>query len=372
MSLNVPDLLPVNHRGRRDAVRERLDEAEVDALYVTALVNVRWLTGFTGSSGYVLVAADPDADLFVTDGRYDEQAATQVPDLDREITRGVPTELIVERAADAGVGPVGFEANQLAWSTGQELRSLAEEHDLEARPAPQIVERLRAVKDEHELAALRAACAITAVAFDDLLDHLQPGRTEREVAIHLERTMVDLGAEERAFESIVASGPNSAIPHHRPTERTLRRGDLVKLDFGARYAGYHADMTRTVALGEPDDELREVHDLVREAQRTGVEAATDGTSTGDLDAACRGPIEEAGYGEQFVHGTGHGVGLEIHERPTVMRDATGSLATDMTVTVEPGVYLPGRGGVRIEDTVAIRADGPAEILTTPTRELLIL
>lgn len=372
MPLTLPELPPVAHAERRDRLRDRLDEAGVDALYITNLINVRWLTGFTGSSAYLLVTSDPDVDLFVTDGRYDGQSEDEVPDIERRIQRGTPVGPVVERAVEAGLSAIGFEADTVSWSTGEELRERAHEQELDARALTQQVEHLRAVKDDHELAALRAASRITSVLLDDLLETLRPGCTEREIALHLERTMIELGAEERAFESIVASGPNSAVPHHRPSDRVLERGDLVKLDFGARYAGYHADMTRTVALGDPEPELRRIHDLVRGSQEAGVATATAGTATGQVDAACRDLLAEAGYGDRFVHGTGHGVGLEIHERPTVMRGSGDTLVPDMTVTVEPGIYLPGRGGVRIEDTVAIRADGPPEILTTAPRELLIL
>ncbi|MBW3578281.1 MAG: Xaa-Pro peptidase family protein [Actinobacteria bacterium] len=377
MDLTAPDLpdatLPdVDHRARRDRLRARLAADDVDALYVTHLPNVRWLTGFTGSSAAVLVAVDPALDLLVTDGRYVTQAAVEVPELERAVVRAGGHQRAVQRLAEAGAANVAFEASRLAWDRGERVRQEAAMHHLEPLPRRENVERLRAVKDPAELRALRAACAITDAAFVAILDTLRPGTAERQVATVLERTMVDLGAHRPSFDSIVASGPNAAVPHHRPTDRRLEPGDLVKIDFGAAYAGYHADMTRTIALGDPHPRLRDLHERVREAQAAGVAAATAQAEVGAVDRACRDPITAAGYGEQFVHPSGHGVGLEIHEWPTLVADGRALLQAGMTVTVEPGVYLAGIGGVRIEDTVAISAEGPPEVLTRSPRELLVL
>ena len=248
-------------------------------------------------------------------------------------------------------------------------------------PAGRLVEELRTVKDEAELSLLRRACAITDAAFAALLPFISPGRTEREVAIALERAMTDLGADGLAFDTIVASGPNGAIPHHAPGGRPLEAGDLVTIDCGARLGGYHADMTRTVALGEPAGWQREIYDLVAAAQRAGLAAARPGTEVGALDAAARDLIDAAGYGGCFGHGLGHGVGLEVHEAPIIGYGRTGTLQDRVPVTVEPGVYLPGTGGVRIEDTLVVRAGDAgagtgtaacAEILTLTTKELLVL
>ena len=192
----------------------------------------------------------------------------------------------------------------------------------------------------------------------------------------VERTMAELGAEQPAFETIVASGPNGAIPHHAPSGRPLEPGDLVTIDCGARYAGYHADMTRTVALGQPAAWQREIYDLVAAAQRAGIDAAVPGADVAQVDGAARGLISQAGYGDHFTHGLGHGVGLEVHEAPIMGYGRTGTLGDRVPITVEPGIYLPGRGGVRIEDTLVVRAAAgtaaPQELLTTTTRELLVL
>lgn len=363
-----------DHAARRERLRASLARRELDALWVTDLTNIRYLTGFTGSNATLLLAVDADLELdrFHTDGRYTTQAEQEVPDLPRLIGRDAQLPAALEAMRQRGLGRLGFEAEALSWRAGERLGEEADTRGLHAEPTRDLVERLRATKDEHELAALRAACAITDAALQATFERLATGMTERDVARLIERTMEDLGADAPAFETIVASGPNSARPHHRPADRTLRRGDLVKIDVGARFAGYHADTTRTVALGDPGQRLREIHDLVRVAQRAGVAAVLAGESAGDVDAACREHIAGAGHGEHFSHGTGHGVGLEIHEAPSVAPGSAATLEPGMTVTVEPGIYLAGAGGVRIEDTVAVRPEGPSDVFTRTPRELLTL
>jgi Xaa-Pro aminopeptidase len=234
------------------------------------------------------------------------------------------------------------------------------------------VESLRAVKDDHEIALLREACAIGDQALLETLDRVAPGHTEREVARRLEACMVELGADGVAFDTIVATGSNSAIPHHRPTDREVERGDLLKIDFGALYRGYHADCTRTVVVGrEPEGWQHDIYDVVRKAQRAGRNALAVGADVREVDAAARSVVAEAGYAEQFSHGLGHGVGLEIHEAPMLGPSASGRLADRTPVTVEPGIYLPGRGGVRIEDTLVVR-DGAPDLLTTTPKDLRVL
>ncbi|MEV6983158.1 M24 family metallopeptidase [Sphaerisporangium sp. NPDC051017] len=234
-----------------------------------------------------------------------------------------------------------------------------------------LVELLRVVKDESEIASLRTACELTDRAFADVAATIAPGMTERQVARALDTRMAELGADGPAFDTIVASGPNGAVPHHSPGERPIERGDLVTMDFGALYDGYHADMTRTVAVGAPSGWQRELYDLVLAAQRAGRHALAPGAGTGEVDAAARTLIEDAGHGEHFGHGLGHGVGLEIHEDPFLRSAGAGRLEDRVPITVEPGVYLQGRGGVRIEDTLVTRAGGP-ELLTRTTKELLVL
>jgi Xaa-Pro aminopeptidase len=334
---------------------------------VTRLVNVRYLSGFTGSNAALLVTAD-DA-VLATDGRYITQAQQQVPDLEWVIDRQCATAL-VERARKDGIARLAFEAHDVTVELHQTLRSTGEGVELVA--SGQLVEALRAVKDDDEIALLRQACAIGDRALTDLFATIAPGRTEREIGRDLESRMLDLGASGIAFETIVATGPNSAVPHHRPTDRVVAAGDLLKIDFGALYEGYHADCTRTVVVGaEPAGWQREIHDLVRTAQRAGRHALAPGVDVRQVDAAAREVITAAGYGEAFSHGLGHGVGLEIHEAPLINADSEARLADRTPVTVEPGVYLPGRGGVRIEDTLVVR-DGEPELLTTTPKDLLVL
>jgi Xaa-Pro dipeptidase len=354
---------------RRDRLRAQLDGLEVDAALVTRLVNVRYLTGFTGSNAALVVYAD-GTDVFCTDGRYRTQATNQVPDLERVIERNC-AKAIGERLETEKLARIGYESHSVTVDGLDELSATAPSAEL--RSLHQAVEGLRAVKDEEEIALLRQACAIADRALADLIEGggIRAGRSEFEVGRELDGLMLTHGAEERAFETIVAGGPNSAVPHHRPTARILERGDLVKFDFGAQLGGYHSDMTRTLVLGEPADWQREVYAVVREAQRRGREGLRIGADVRDVDAAARDHVKEAGYGDEFGHGLGHGVGLEVHEAPTVSYLGAGTLAERMTVTVEPGVYLEGRGGVRIEDTLVVRADGP-ELLTMTSRDLTAL
>ena len=368
--------MPENHAVRRDRLRALVASLPAGtpfdsvvpelSLLVTQLVNVRYLTGFTGSNAALLVTAD-DA-VLATDGRYITQAEQQVPDLERLIDRQCAAAL-VDRARKNGVGMLGFEAHDVTVELYETLRSTGEGVELVASGL--LVEQLRAVKDEDEIALIRQACAIGDQALTELFPTIVPGRTEREIGRDLENRMRDHGATGIAFETIVATGPNSAVPHHRPTDRAVATGDLLKIDFGALYDGYHADCTRTAVVAEPADWQREIHGLVREAQRAGRHALAPGVDVRRVDAAARDVIAAAGFGEQFSHGLGHGVGLEIHEAPRVSYDADGRLADRTPVTVEPGVYLPGRGGVRIEDTLVVRTGGP-ELLTRTPKDLLVL
>ena len=356
------------HAARRERLRLRVQREGLAGLLVTRLVNVRYLTGFTGSNGQLLVAADPAADLFATDGRYDEQAAQEAPDLERFLGR--EEEWLPERLGSGS--RLGVESHDLTWERATGLGDALRAPGVELAATPRWVEELREVKDDAELAALRRACATADAAFADLLDWLRPGLTELQVAHRLEDHMRAGGADGPSFDTIVASGPNSARPHHHPTARRLEPGHLLKVDFGALLEGYHSDMTRTVALGEPDPALRAVHQLVLAAQAEGRAAAVSGAGAAEVDRACREVIDVAGHGERFVHPTGHAVGLEIHEQPILHERATATLRPGMAVTVEPGVYLPGLGGVRIEDVVVIAAEGPPEVLTTSPRELIVL
>jgi Xaa-Pro aminopeptidase len=361
-------LPPIDHRAHRAASRSRLGDEGMTALLVTAPASVRYLSGFAGSNGQLLLGADAANDRLITDERYLERAATEAPGLPVVVSRD-PLSVAVEHLRGI-TGVLGFEADHLTWREGERLRELAAAAHLEVAPTSGLLTQIRVVKDGAELARLERACVITVEALAWLLDEVaSPGRTERELAIALERRFADLGADGVAFPSIVAAGPNGAVPHHAPTDRPLASGELLTVDCGALVDGYHADCTRTIAIGDVGEDLRAIHDLVQQAQAAGRAAATAGVAAGAVDAAARDVIEAAGHGERFVHGTGHGVGLEIHEAPAVSRGARATLAAGTALTVEPGIYLPGVGGVRIEDTIVVTADGPARILTDLSREL---
>jgi Xaa-Pro aminopeptidase len=352
---------------RRNELTERCAELDVDALLVTKLANVRYLTGFTGSSAMALLSAD--GSVFFTDGRYGEQARHEVPDLTRVASMENLAGAVHDHLRGLRVARLGFERHAVTvaqrdrWQEvfeGVELTGIGEE-----------VERLRWAKDAEELAMLRSAQDATDGAFEDILDLLVVGITERQAAAQLELAMSRHGADALSFEPIVAFGEHAAEPHHRPCHRALAEGDVIKMDFGALVGGYHTDMTRTVAFGEPASELRKVHDVVAAAQQAGIDALRPGVVAGEVDRAARNVIDDAGYGDRFTHGLGHGVGLEIHEGPSLRRDGEDVLSVGAVVTVEPGVYLPGMGGIRIEDAVEVTDDGPS-VLGASTRELIEL
>jgi Xaa-Pro aminopeptidase len=343
-------------------------------MLVTDLINVRYLSGFSGSNGALLVYADDRDPVLATDGRYRTQAAKQAPDVEVAIERAVGRHL-AGRAGEAGVGKLGFESNVVTVDGFDALRGELEERRAatELVRAAGTVEALREIKDAGEVALLRLACEAADAALAELVARggLRPGRTEREVSRELESLMLDHGADAISFDTIDAAGPNSAIPHHRPTDAALADGDFVKIDFGALVAGYHSDMTRTFVLGKAADWQLEIYALVADAQRAGREALEPGAGLRDVDNAARRLIADAGYGEQFGHGLGHGVGLQIHEAPGIGATSAGTLLAGSVVTVEPGVYLPGRGGVRIEDTLVVAAKTP-DLLTRFPKELTIL
>jgi Xaa-Pro aminopeptidase len=358
----------VDHGLRRRRLLERLAELELEALFVTRLPNVRYLTGFSGSNGQVLIA--PEATVFFTDGRYDEQSRREVAEAERVVyLEGLPP--VGERAAAIGLLRIGFESAGVTHRYWERLRRILDR--VELVPVGPEVERLRRVKEPAEIGAVAAAQEAADVAFERVVlgGGLREGMTERELALDLEIEIRRAGAGGVAFETIAAFGENAAEPHHAPTDRPLATGDVVKLDFGALAAGYHSDMTRTVAFGEPDARLREIHGLVAAAQRAGIDAVRSGVSAAEVDVAARAVIEGAGWGSRFPHGLGHGVGLEIHEDPKLRWDVTDVLPQGTVVTIEPGVYVPGLGGVRIEDMVEV-TEGGCRPIPRSTRELVVL
>jgi Xaa-Pro aminopeptidase len=345
--------------------------AGIDALFVTRLVNIRYLTGFTGSAALLLVG--PDEVLFVTDGRYKDQSADQLAAAGVEARieiSGTEQKRIVHDAAQAtGYGRVGLEAHGVTWS---QQRGFATEWfpSAELVPTEGLIEGLRRVKDAGEVARIRAACGIADTAFANVAGRLADRPTELEFGLELEFEMRRLGASAMSFEPIVAAGPNGAKPHARPSDRRIERGELLVLDFGCIVDGYCSDMTRTVSVGDPGPEARRMYDVVLESQKAGRDAVRQGVEASAVDKACRDVIAEAGWADAFLHGTGHGVGLEIHEDPRVSATGRGTLAAGYVVTVEPGVYLTGIGGVRIEDTLVVTPDG-SDILTASPKDLVL-
>jgi Xaa-Pro aminopeptidase len=336
-------------RGRGERLAALLAERELDAMLVTDLVNVRYLTGFTGTNGACIHA--PDIRAFLTDFRYTERAAEEVEGWEVVTISDDWLGGIAERLA----GRVGFEDDHVSVRTLERLRSKLPD-GVELVAAGGAVESLRSVKDELEIAAIAAASELADEVFRWSLERGMAGRSEREVARAAEARIRELGGEP-SFPTIVAAGPNGALPHAEPGERPIAAGELVVFDMGAQLEGYCSDGTRTFATGEPDEGAREVYELVLEAQAEALGAITAGIGGEELDEVARKAIEAAGHGERFGHGLGHGVGLEIHEAPRVSHRSEDVLRAGEVVTIEPGVYLPGEFGIRIEDLVVVTEDG---------------
>jgi Xaa-Pro aminopeptidase len=357
---------PLQVAARLERLRERFEDAGVDALVVTDLANVRYLTGFSGSAGVLAVTSA--AALLATDGRYRTQSAEQVERSGARVDIAVGPLAAQRGAVKAFVSTsarVGLEAEHVSWSDSRQWGELLGE----VVPLTGEVEALRELKDDGEVDRVARAAALADAALEEVLPMLSSGPTEAAFALELDTAMRRGGADSTAFETIVASGPNSAKPHHRPTQRRIGRGEPVVVDFGATFEGYRSDMTRTFLVGgEPQGELARIFEVVRESQARGVAALAPGVACKEIDGVCRGVIAEAGWAERFEHGTGHGVGLDIHEAPALSALGTATLAAGMIVTVEPGVYLPGTGGVRIEDTLVVTGSGSRH-LTNFTKTL---
>jgi Xaa-Pro aminopeptidase len=365
MPLALSDLVAMEVPGRITRLRELLEGAGCEALLVSSHSNIRYLTGFTGSAGLLMVSAE-DA-VIVTDGRYGAQAPAELA-LSRAPARaealGGAGQMELLGQLGKGIERLGLEGEHISWAR---FRRWSEgwAKDVELVPTSDLVEGLRERKDAGEVARITAAAAIADSALAIVRPMLEESPTEAEVALALDTEMRRLGAEEPAFETIVAAGPNAAEPHHHPSARKIGNGELVVVDFGARVDGYCSDMTRTIRTGPARDlapELARVAAVVLAAQDAGLSAVRDGAAATEIDRACREVIDAAGYSELFVHGTGHGVGLDIHEAPALGAPSDDILRSGQVVTVEPGVYVPGLGGARTEDTVLVTGAG-CEILT---------
>lgn len=360
--------------GRIGRLRTDIAGLALDGLLVTGLANVRYLTGFSGSNGVLLVSYERA--VFLTDGRYEQQAADELAadvGFDLAVSRdgvGALTAMAEHATRDFAGATIGFESSNLTHSRWQQLEKAAS--SVSWKPVVGVVESLRAVKDEAEIAAVERAAEIAAQALRHTLPLVKPGVTEVEIAAELEYRMLGLGAERPAFETIVASGARTALPHATTGRHRLEEGDLLLCDFGARWRGYHSDLTRTFVIGAPTGLQAERYDLVLAAQQAAIDGMKPGVSGSEVDAAARRVFAREGAESHFLHSSGHGLGLEVHEGPRLGSKSEERLSANMVVTVEPGLYFPGWGGIRIEDDLVIGTDGPRPLVELEKQRLLAL
>jgi len=350
---------------RLSAAMKAVEPLNVDALLVLGLVNIRYLSGFTGSDA-ALILTDCDRSL-LCDSRYTLQAGSEAS-LCTVSEYKAKLEGIAATLAVKGLRRVAFDAEQVSVSFFNSLSHVLPE--IEFTPLADQLDQLRSVKSREEIVNIAFSAEIASSAFEELLPQVKSGVSEKELAWKLETLMKRKGADEKAFDFIVASGLRGALPHGRPTDRILRPGEMVTIDFGARCNGYHSDETVTLAIGKPENRLLEAYAVVKEAHDRAVNAVRPGIDCKSLDAIARGYIESCGFGEFFGHGLGHGVGLEIHEKPTISFRSSQVVAEGMVFTIEPGIYIPDLGGIRIEDLVEVTRDG-CRVLSNVSKELLI-
>jgi Xaa-Pro aminopeptidase len=362
----------MDYSARQKKLREHLATTRFDALLISHLPNIRYLCGFTGSAGLLLVLEG--GCVFFTDVRYDTQAREEVKGAKVVIARKAPLsavgEWIVARRTRTRGWTIGIEADHLTVSDRKRLADLLPSK-VRMRSAPPLVEQSRMVKDEDELSRIRAAVKLGASLFDRALEVLRPGVKESDVAAEMEYAARRAGAEEMSFPTIIAAGERSALPHGRASEQSIPVGGFVVCDFGVILGGYCSDQTRTVWMGPVPREARRAYEAVRESQQAAIDAVRPGNTVGGVDAAARKVLRKAGLARYFTHSTGHGVGLEIHEAPRVAAGQTEVLRAGMVITIEPGVYFPGKWGVRIEDMVAVNQDG-CEVLTPTSKDFLAI
>mgnify|MGYP001273335138 CR=1 FL=1 len=351
---------------RQQDLRKVLDERGLDGMLITNLTNVRYISGFTGSAASCLIT--PEGQYFITDGRYIEQSKAQVKGFERFIDMNSHLSQIKDNNLNPNGFKLAFEGDHMSYALYEKMISVFPNTKWEN--ASMILEDLASVKDDHELECIRTAVEVTDKVYEEILHMLRPGFTEKQVA----NTMVSKYreyAEGEAYSPIVATGPNGALPHAIPTDREFENGDFIVIDAAAKYGGYHADMTRTPVIGEATEKHKEVYSIVKEAQQRGCNIAKAGVPCKEVDAATREYISEMGYGEYYTHGTGHGLGLEIHTSPRFSPQSEQVLEVNNVMTIEPGIYLAGWGGVRIEDDVIIGKDN-CEILNQTTKDLVVL
>ena len=362
----------MDHTGRQTRLQSVLKHDHLDALLVTHLPNVRYLSGFTGSAG-VLLLGKSKSGLF-TDGRYKDQARAEV-DGARVVVGRKPAlvaagEWLNANGKRVGIKALGIEALHMTVAERGQLQKVLRSGP-RLRDAPPLIERARMVKDKEEIECLRAAVRLGSSLFEVALRMIRPGTREIEVAAEMEYEARRAGAEGMSFETIIASGPRSALPHGRALAAEIPANGFVVCDFGIILAGYCSDMTRTVHVGEPTGDERSMYEAVREAQQAAMDRVRPGVSGGEVDRAARKVLTARGLGKYFTHSTGHGVGLQIHEAPRVAKGQPERLSSGMVITIEPGVYVPGVGGVRIEDMVVVTDQG-CEVLTPTSKELIII
>ncbi len=349
-------------------LRTAIAEKGLDALLISQPENLRYLSGFTGSSGWLLIS-EQNA-ILATDFRYVEQAKGESPDFEIIQTKQEPYNWLPSLVCDLGWHKLGFEANSMSYDGYHKLSEAmkAKQVKLEFVPTTGIVEQLRSIKEPEELEFILRAAEITVAAFEQVKEIIRPGTTEKEAAWNIEKFLRQEGSEGMPFEIIVASGPNSALPHAQPTEKIICSGEPVLIDMGARINGYCSDFSRTLFWGKADKTFREIYNIVSKAQTAVIEGIKSSMDASQADYLARSVIEQTGYGEAFGHGLGHGVGLATHESPTLNPSSSDSLADGMVFTIEPGIYLAGQGGVRIEDMVVLEK-GKAKVLTKARKDL---
>lgn len=349
---------------RIQCIREALIRHQIDALLITNPYNVRYVANFTGTSGLAVITKDKA--FFVTDSRYTLQAKEQAKGFEVITAHGGYYQTLAPYLTQSGIKEMGFEADHLPYATYEFLAGFL---PVSLVPTQEIILEIRRVKDTEEIAILEESCRIADEAFRYILGYIKPGMTEIQVANAIDFKMRELGASGVSFDTIVASGKRSAMPHGVASEKVIEDGDLITLDYGCFYKGYASDVTRTFSYGEVSDQLKEIHEIVKGAQAAGIAAIAPGVAAHHIDDVARQYIEERGYGEYFVHSTGHGVGLEIHEQPNITAASLHVLEPGHVITCEPGIYIPGVGGVRIEDDILVTKDGH-RVLTQTDRSLL--
>ena len=353
---------------RLDQLSLKINDLGYHGFYISNLTNIRYLTGFTGSAGLLLLV--DGTGHFFTDGRYTTQSSNQVKNCKIHIIDSSYFDSINQtKLLDSDNLNIAFESTHISHSSYHGLKQNF--NYINWHPTNSIIENIAAVKDQDEIDSLKTAIEITDYVFQKIINEIKAGVTEKYISAKISYLFKTNGAEGDSYESIIASGPNSALPHARPTDRKFQKGDFIVMDFGALYKGYHADMTRTIVVGEASDRHHEIYNIVLESQLAGINVARSGMKCSDLDKACRDVIDAKGYGELFMHSTGHGLGLEVHTLPRITWMNHNNLIENNVITIEPGIYIAGWGGVRIEDDCVILKDS-CRPMNGSTKDLVVV